>query len=123
MARLIGPIWKSTACSFSYYNVSTSKHLSTKSPIKIEGERNYSYIYLSNQSKKLASKALAHFEEILSNQVFFRYHRSFLVNGHHIRSIGNNGHFLLSDDTVVPISWKKKKKAAAWFKEYAVSRK
>ena len=37
----------------------------------IEGERNYSYIYLSNGSRELSSKNLAYFEDILIDKNFF----------------------------------------------------
>ena len=37
----------------------------------IEGERNYSYIYLSNESRELSSKNLAYFEDILIDKSFF----------------------------------------------------
>jgi len=86
-----------------------------KSIIRIEGDRNYSYIYLSNKSKKLSSKTLGYFEEILSDKGFFRSHRSYLVNGFHIESIQKNDHFIMKDKTEVPISRRKKKEAQLWF--------
>lgn len=50
----------------------------------IEGERNYSYIHLSNGGRELSSKNLAYFDDILIDKNFFRSHRSHLVNRYHI---------------------------------------
>ena len=83
--------------------------------IRIEGERNYSYIFLSNGKKQLSSKTLGHFEEILSDKGFFRCHRSHLVNGTHIVSLKNNDHFVLKDEASIPISRRKKTEAKNWF--------
>lgn len=60
----------------------------------IEGERNYSYIHLSNGNKELSSKNLAYFEDILLDKNFYRSHRSYLVNGSHIKELAD-GNFIL----------------------------
>ena len=62
----------------------------------IEGERNYSYIHLSNGNKELSSKNLAYFEEILIDKNFYRSHRSYLVNGFHIKEL-IDGNFILKN--------------------------
>jgi two-component system LytT family response regulator len=79
----------------------------------IEGDRNYSYIYLSNGSKELSSKNLAYFEDILSDKGFFRCHRSYLVNHHHINTIKKDV-FVLRNDIKIPISRRKKTEAKNW---------
>lgn len=89
-------------------------HLVLKDIIKIEGERNYSYIHLANKSKKLSSKTLAWFEDILSDKGFFRCHRSFLVNGLFVNKM-NNDVFILADGSRVPISRRKKSEAKNWY--------
>lgn len=89
-------------------------HLVLKDITKIVGERNYSYIHLANKTKKLASKTLAYFEEILSDKGFFRCHRSYLVNGLFIRKIDHDM-FVLKDASRVPISRRKKTAAKTWF--------
>ena len=92
--------------------------LPLKNIVSIEGERNYSYIHLANNTKKLSSKTLGHFEEILSDKGFFRCHRSFLVNGHYVQGLQGPGHFLLHNGNLAPISRRKKSEATAWFREY-----
>ncbi|MEH6765706.1 MAG: LytTR family DNA-binding domain-containing protein [Aequorivita antarctica] len=90
--------------------------LPLKRIVKIEGNRNYSYIYLSDNTKLLSSKTLGFFEEILSDKLFFRCHRSYLVNGAFINGIKKTVHFLLKNDTEVPISRRKKSAAKSWLK-------
>lgn len=49
--------------------------------IMIKGEAAYSELHLADGSKMLASKNLKHFEEILSPiPIFFRSHKSYIVN-------------------------------------------
>jgi two-component system LytT family response regulator len=88
--------------------------LKLKRIVKIEGERNYSILHITDGSKKLSSKTLGHFEDILSDKGFFRCHRSFLINRYHISRIRPDN-FTLEDQSTVPISRRKKKKAKAWF--------
>lgn len=89
--------------------------IALKQIIRIEGERNYSYIYLANNVKKLSSKTLGHFEEILSNKGFYRCHRSFLVNRVHVKDIENKSEFILTNDVRIPISRRKKTEAVSWY--------
>ena len=80
----------------------------------IEGERNYSYIYLSNGYRELSSKNLAYFEDILSDKSFFRSHRSYLVNTYHIKALLDN-HFVLKNGLDIPISRQKVSEAKTCF--------
>jgi two-component system, LytTR family, response regulator len=80
----------------------------------IEGERNYSYIYLSNGSRELSSKNLAYFEDILIDKGFFRSHRSYLVNRFHIEALQSD-HFVFKSGIEIPISRRKKTEADTWF--------
>jgi len=80
----------------------------------IEGDRNYSSIYLNNSSKELSSKNLAYFEDILTDKNFFRSHRSFLVNKFHIKTL-QDGNFFLTSGIKIPISRRKKSEAENWF--------
>ncbi|MBK9553432.1 MAG: response regulator transcription factor [Saprospiraceae bacterium] len=80
----------------------------------IEGERNYSYIHLSNGNKELSSKNLAYFEDILLDKNFYRSHRSYLVNGFHIKEL-IDGNFILKNGMEIPISRRKETEAKTWF--------
>lgn len=89
--------------------------LALKHIVKIEGDRNYSYIYLSDNTKELSSKTLGYFEEILSDKGFFRCHRSFLVNRYHVISYTVKKTFQLRDATTVPISRRKWVESLQWY--------
>ena len=97
--------------------------LALKRIVKIEGDRNYSYIHLSNNTKVLSSKTLGYFEDILTDKGFYRCHRSFLINRFHIGSIQNPDSFLLKNKTTVPISRRAKKDAKKWFMNWKINDK
>lgn len=80
----------------------------------IESERNYSYIHLNKGNKKLSSKNLAYFDEILEDKGFFRSHRSFLVNKLHVVTIHGDC-FVLNNGIEIPVSRRKKAEADYWF--------
>ena len=92
--------------------------LTLKNIIRLEGERNYTYIYLTNNKKKLVTKTLADLEVMLEDKGFFRCHRSFLVNAYHIKSYPNSTTLILTNDIEVPIARRKKEEFKAWFEEY-----
>jgi len=79
----------------------------------IESDRNYSYIYLINSTRKLSSKNLAYFEDVLTDKGFFRCHRSFIVNRIHVDSLKNE-ELLMKDGRLIPISRRRKSATKAW---------
>lgn len=82
--------------------------------VKIEGDRNYSTFSLSSDKTKMSSKTLGHFEDILEGNSFFRCHRSFIVNRHHIERLQKDS-FLMKDGREIPISRRRKTEAKAWY--------
>lgn len=48
--------------------------------VYVLGDGNYSTFYMRDGRKLIASKHLAHYEELLSEQCFFRTHQSYLVH-------------------------------------------
>lgn len=89
-------------------------NLVLKNIIRIEGERNYSYIFLKNNTKKLSSKTLGYFEELLSEKGFFRCHRSHLVNGEHVKMFQKDGMLLLRNQALIPVSRRNKQEVKSW---------
>ena len=88
--------------------------LPRKMIVRIEGERNYSCIYLEGGKRVLASKTLGEFEEILEGEGFFRCHKSHLVNKRHIKKQLTNLSILLLDEAVLPVSRRKKEAFRDW---------
>ncbi|MEZ4935486.1 MAG: LytTR family DNA-binding domain-containing protein [Saprospiraceae bacterium] len=87
-----------------------------KEIIHVEGERNYSYIYLTNGKKKLTTKTLGEMEELLNDKGFFRCHKSHLVNATHIHSQPNYFTIQMTNDFEIPIARRKKEEFKIWCK-------
>jgi two-component system LytT family response regulator len=83
--------------------------------MRIEGERNYSFIHLSNGKRKLVSKTLGDFEEILADKSFFRCHKSHLVNFDQIKKQQSRSSVLLADGQEVPIARRKQEEFKNWY--------
>jgi len=90
-------------------------HLQLKNIIIIEGDRNYSYIHLTNNKKELVSKTLSNIEDLLEGKGFFRCHKSYIVKKSHITSYKNSSSILLSNGSIVPISRRKKDVFKDWY--------
>lgn len=90
--------------------------LMLKDIIRIEAERNYSYIFLTKNRKKLISKTLSNFEELLADKDFFRCHKSHLINRHHIQN--SNSYMLTTSDGIdIPIARRKKEVFKKWYEQ------
>jgi two-component system LytT family response regulator len=89
--------------------------LAIKNIVRVEGERNYSYIYLKDGSKKLVAKTLSDLEELLVDKGLFRCHRSHLVNFSKIAGVKSRLFLTMSDGVEVPISRRKKDSFIRWF--------
>jgi two-component system, LytTR family, response regulator len=76
--------------------------------VRCESDSNYTFFYLENGSKILASKTLKSYEQILLDHNFIRIHRSHLVNKKYIASIVKTDVLVLKDGTQLPLSRNKK---------------
>ena len=67
---------------------------------------NYTEFYLGGNQKIISSYTLGHYNETLSDQNFFRVHRSYLVNLSHVRMYkkGNGGSIKMSNDEEIEVS-------------------
>ena len=74
--------------------------------IRVEGDRSYSNIFLTNNRKMMVSKTLGDFEELLDSNTFLRVHKSHLINLAHIRkySRAEGGYLEMTDGSNVAIS-------------------
>jgi two-component system LytT family response regulator len=89
--------------------------------IHIEGDRNYSYVYLKNGTKKLVTKTLIELEELLDSKGFYRCHKSHILNAKHITSYTNGNFVQLSEMRRIPISRRKKKPFAEWYESFNIA--
>jgi two-component system LytT family response regulator len=74
------------------------------------GESAYTTFYLKDGSKKVVSKTLKEYEDLLSEYSFSRIHKSHLVNVNCIKSFvkSEGGYVLMDDGSTVPVSSLKK---------------
>lgn len=78
--------------------------------VRCEAERNYSMFYLENGKKIIVSHPMKDYEEILTEQGFFRVHKSHIVNLSFVDSYvkADGGYVVLKDKTELPVSMRKK---------------
>jgi len=74
--------------------------------IKVEVDGNFSFLYLINNKRVISSEKLGYFEEILPSNMFYRTHKSHIINHNFIVEIekGRTGNVKLSDKSIVPIA-------------------
>jgi two-component system, LytTR family, response regulator len=77
----------------------------------LKAESNYTAIYFADGTKKLLSKTLKLIEALLPSHLFFRVHKSFVVNAGLISEIQLNTHdsfIKLCNGALIPVSREKK---------------
>ena len=74
--------------------------------IYLKSDSNYCELKLTGNRKKVASKTLKYFEEILPSSQFFRIHKSYLINIHQVKKYlkRDGGELLMSNNDVLPVS-------------------
>ncbi len=88
-----------------------------KNIVLCQADNNYTNVYIQGRRKKLISKTLKDFEEILKDHHFFRTHQSFLINTEHIVEFirSDGGYLIMSNDMKVPVSRYKKEELMRLF--------
>ncbi len=74
-----------------------------ESIIKCEAENNYTFLFLKDKSKLIASRNLKDIEEMLKDYSFIRAHNSHLVNINKVEKYvkGESGYLVMSDGSSV----------------------
>ncbi len=78
--------------------------------VRIESERSYARIFLSNGRVIMVSKCLNDYQNMLDSGTFFRVHNSHLINLDHVVMFvkTDGGHIEMTDKSKIPISRSKK---------------
>lgn len=78
--------------------------------LRCTAESNYTCVYFAGGRKMLFSKTLKDFEDLLCHNGFERIHHSHIINLNHLTSFVNKegGYVVLSDQSTVPVSQRKK---------------
>lgn len=80
--------------------------LSVEEIMYCEADGNYTSIHTEQKETYVISRTLSEFEEMLSNKMFFRTHKSYLVNLQHIKQYikGSGGQLIMKDGTSVQVA-------------------
>ncbi len=85
--------------------------------VRLSGSSNYTEIFLVDGKKKVVSRVLKYFEEMLKDHGFMRIHKSHIINIEQIKSYhkGRGGTVMMSDKSEVEVSPLKKQELLAHF--------
>jgi two-component system LytT family response regulator len=75
-----------------------------------EANSNYTNVFLADGRKRVISKTLKEFEDMLSPHHFFRPHNSFLVNLNRVKEFirGDGGYLVMENKMKIPVSKSRK---------------
>ncbi len=75
-----------------------------------EAERSYTIFHLKENKTVIVSKPLLEYDQLLQDTSFFRVHKSFLVNLHHMKEYqrGEGGVVIMSNGAEIEVSRRKK---------------
>jgi len=84
-----------------------------------QADEDYTYVFLIDGTKKVVTKSIKDFEELLEVYGFFRIHHSYLVNKNYIRKYnkGEGGTIMTDLDKEIPVSRRKKAEFLLWLNE------
>jgi len=72
--------------------------------IRLESSQKYTLIYLTDKTKLLSSYNIGEFRKLLGEYNFYSPHRSHFINKEHIKKYLKEGVIVMSDDSTVPLS-------------------
>jgi len=92
--------------------------LETANILYCKADDNYTEIHLNTHKKKVVSKTLKYFEDILKESGFARVHKSYLVNVNEVTKYvkGKGGSVILSNGQEILVSASKKSDLLSYFK-------
>jgi two-component system, LytTR family, response regulator len=96
-----------TSTSFIEINVKDGIiYMKQKDIIRLEASRSYTVFYLDNGIKHVASRSIKEFEEKLDVDIFYRCHKSHIINLHKVQKFVNHDGFfaLMTDGSMSDIS-------------------
>lgn len=76
-----------------------------ESIIRVESARAYAILFVKGEESKIISFPLKKMEQKLSKySVFFRCHKSHLINLMHVKSYHSDKGIILSDNSIIPLA-------------------
>ncbi|RKE94953.1 LytR/AlgR family response regulator transcription factor [Ichthyenterobacterium magnum] len=77
--------------------------------IHLEADTNITHIFTKDK-KMVVSKPIKFYEDLLDDTIFFKTHKSYLININHVKKYykGKQGYVIMSNNAQVPVSVRKK---------------
>jgi two-component system LytT family response regulator len=88
-----------------------TKHvLQIENILRLESKRVYTIVYVKNKQQFICSRHLKMMLEELHSEFFFRVHKSHVINLREVKGYrqGRGGQVIMSDDSIVVVSQRKK---------------
>jgi two-component system, LytTR family, response regulator len=84
-----------------------------------EADEDYTHVFLKDGTKKVVTKSIKDFEELLETYGFYRIHHSFLINKFYIKKYtkGEGGTVMTELNNELPVSRRRKSEFLAWLNE------
>ncbi len=92
------------------------KYIQLNDIVRLQADRNYTRFFFTRDKQFLSAKTLLEYEKTLEKSGFLRVHKSHLVNTQHIKSYDKQGIIIMSDDSEVEVSRRKKEVMQKLFK-------
>jgi two-component system LytT family response regulator len=76
-----------------------------KDIIRLEAESNYTRVYVTEKRSYFVSKPLKVFEDSIKDNIFFRVHRSYIINLNHVKEFlrEDGGVIVMNDDARIQL--------------------
>lgn len=94
--------------------------INVKDILRCEATDNYTECHFREGKPILASKSIKYFEELLPSKLFYRVHRSHLINVDCIKEFvkGDGGYLIMEDASSIPVSRRKRNAFLAQFENH-----
>ncbi len=77
------------------------KIVPVKDIVYLEAERNYTVFHLASRERVMVSRNMGEYEDLLDPDTFFRVHKSFIINLHHLKEYRTvDGYFAVMQDSI-----------------------
>jgi two-component system LytT family response regulator len=77
--------------------------------VRFESDGGYTKVYLSDGKRIMVSRTMKEFDDMLTDMGFLRVHNSHLISMNHLFCFEKTeGHIVMKDDSIVPVSNRKK---------------
>lgn len=103
----------------------TKRSIKLKDIIYMRSDGGYTIFYLTDNTHILTSRSIKYYQELLPENLFFRTHKSYMVNFHHVGTIpnGRSGQVELSHNKEAQVSVRRAPKFRKWYKDQTLGGK